>query len=121
MYNRVVYEAAQRREPSDVGHHGDDAPLLGCCEDGVFLNYFCSLSVGGFFGGHCSRLDMDNMAFSYHNLVYNRSVQASRSQLFWSTDKFQQFPNETAFIYESISTFVSRPPFYCQKICIDCK
>ena len=63
MYGWIVYEAAQSRKPSSVGNHGDDAPLLGCCEDRVFLDYFCSLTVGGFSDGHCWRFDMEYMAF----------------------------------------------------------
>ena len=89
MYSGIVDEAAQSREPSSVGNHGNDAPLLGCCEDGVFLDYFCSLTVSRFFGGHCSRFNIGDMAFSYHNLVRKRSVQVSGVQLFWSRDKSQ--------------------------------
>ena len=63
MYGWIVYEAAQSREPSSIGNHSDNAPLLGCCEGGVFLDCFCWLTVGSFLGGHCWSFDVEEMAF----------------------------------------------------------
>ena len=60
---RIVNEAAQSGEPSSVRDHGDNAPFLGCCEDGVFLDYFCPLAIPGFFGAHGWIMNMGISAF----------------------------------------------------------
>ena len=51
---RIVNEAAQSGEASSVRDHGDNAPFLGCCEDGIFLNcfFFFPLTIAGSFGAH---------------------------------------------------------------------
>lgn len=56
MDSRKVDETAQRREPSGVRNHGDNAPFLDCSEERVFVGYwwylFGYLAAACFFGGH---------------------------------------------------------------------
>ena len=55
---RIVNEAAQSGEPCSVRDHGDNAPFLGCCEDGISLDCFCPLAILGLFGAHGSIVNM---------------------------------------------------------------
>ena len=51
-----VDEAAQGREPSCVTDHGDDAPFLHCCENGIFFGCFCPWGIAGSLGAHCQEI-----------------------------------------------------------------
>lgn len=50
VQRRVVYEAAERRKPSRIRDHGDNAPFLDCREDRGAGDYFDNGIVAPFFG-----------------------------------------------------------------------